>query len=258
MIAIQSLYKEYLNGTRALQGIDLNLKRGEFTVLLGPSGAGKSTLLRCINGLVEPSSGSIQINDVRVSRRQNQQVRKEVGMIFQQFNLVRRLTVIENVLCGCLAHTNAITSCLKLFPPEELAFALDCLRRVGLESKAYERADHLSGGQQQRVAIARALAQRASVILADEPVASLDPSSSERVLDILQSLLYEDDKTVVVSLHNVDLALRYGQRIIGMKEGHIVVDKPARLVTANDIQSIYEAVSDEEKVLVAYPRVAHG
>ena len=159
MIEINGLYKEYGNATKALNNINFDIPQGQFVVLLGPSGAGKSTLLRCINGLVQATAGEIIVQGDMVSDpRKLKDIRRKVGMVFQQFNLVKRLTVLENVLCGRLAYTSLWTSCLKLFPKQDIELAMHCLERVGLAHKAYERADQLSGGQQQRVGIARALA----------------------------------------------------------------------------------------------------
>jgi phosphonate transport system ATP-binding protein len=240
MIAIRELRKEFGNGTKALRGVDLNIASGQFAVLLGPSGAGKSTLLRCINGLVKASSGEIYFEGTAVhGSKQLEDVRRQVGMIFQQFNLVKRLTVIENVLCGRLAHSNVFASCLKLFPRQDIDYALLCLDRVGLSEKAYERADQLSGGQQQRVGIARALAQSPKVILADEPVASLDPRSADKVMSILREINRQDGITVVVSLHNIELATRYAERIIGLRDGVLVVDKAGGEMTPWEVEKIY-------------------
>ncbi|MDR3588395.1 MAG: phosphonate ABC transporter ATP-binding protein [Negativicutes bacterium] len=240
MIAIRDLRKEFVNGTKALRGIDLTIAGGQFTVLLGPSGAGKSTLLRCINGLVKPSSGEIYFEGSPVHDiKQLEGVRRQVGMIFQQFNLVKRLTVIENVLCGRLAHSNVFASCLKFFPRQDIDYALLCLDRVGLSEKAYQRADQLSGGQQQRVGIARALAQSPKVILADEPVASLDPRSADRVMSILSEINRQDGITVIVSLHNIELANRYAQRIIGLRDGVLVMDKSGGAMNAWEVEKVY-------------------
>lgn len=242
MIRICGLCKEYGNTTKALKGIELEIPQGQFVVLLGPSGAGKSTLLRCINGLVKATAGEIFVQgDAVHDLHQLETVRRKVGMVFQQFNLVKRLTVLENVLCGRLAHTNVWASCLRLFLQADIDLALHCLERVGLEHKAYERADQLSGGQQQRVGIARALAQCPSIILADEPVASLDPKSAEKVMTVLQTIKEQDHITVIVSLHNIELANRYAERIIGIKDGGVVIDKPANLLMTDDIESIYNA-----------------
>ncbi|MDR3566338.1 MAG: phosphonate ABC transporter ATP-binding protein [Negativicutes bacterium] len=240
MIVIHDLHKEFGNGTKALRGIDLNIASGQFTVLLGPSGAGKSTLLRCLNGLVQPSAGEIFFEGCAVNgAKQLEDIRRQVGMIFQQFNLVKRLTVIENVLCGRLAHSNVFASCLKLFPQADIDYALRCLERVGLGDKAYQRADQLSGGQQQRVGIARALAQSPKVILADEPVASLDPRSADRVMNILREINTQDGITVIVSLHNIELAGRYADRIVGLRDGGLVLDKRGGAMTPWEVERVY-------------------
>lgn len=242
MIRISNLIKEYPGGTLALKGISLDVKQGEFVVLLGSSGAGKSTLLRCINRLIKPTGGEIVVNGITVNdtRKNIYEVRKNVGMIFQQFNLVKRLSVLENVLCGRLAYSNVFASTLKLFSEEDISFALECLDKVGLTDKARRRADQLSGGQQQRVGIARALVQRPRVILADEPVASLDPKSAEHVLDILRNVCRKEGITMIVSLHNVELARSYGERAVGIKEGLMVLDKKACQITRPDEDYIYE------------------
>jgi phosphonate transport system ATP-binding protein len=248
MILINGLHKEYGGTTKALKSINLEIEQGQFVVLLGPSGAGKSTLLRCINGLVKPTSGEVFVEGEAVhGNRKLEQVRRKVGMIFQQFNLVKRLTVLENVLCGRLAHTNVFTSCLKLFSPQDIDFALQCLERVGLGHKAYQRADQLSGGQQQRVGIARALAQCPHIILADEPVASLDPKSAEQVMAMLWNIKEQDGITLIVSLHNIELATRYAERIVGIREGAIVLDKSAKLFTEADVERIYGAAARSEQ-----------
>ena len=241
MILISNLTKEYPGGTFALKGITLHIKRGEFVVLLGSSGAGKSTILRCINGLIKTSGGEITVNDIPVNYvgANLLGVRKHIGMIFQQFNLVKRLSVLENVLCGRLAYTNVFSSSLKLFHKEDIEFAKACLERVGLGDMAKRRADQLSGGQQQRVGIARALVQRPRVILADEPVASLDPKTADYVLEILRIICLEDNITVMVSLHNIELARHYGERIIGIRDGSLVIDKKASLLSEADVESIY-------------------
>ncbi|HMM19678.1 MAG TPA: phosphonate ABC transporter ATP-binding protein [Selenomonadales bacterium] len=260
MIQIRGLRKEFGDGTKALRGIDLHVERGQLAVLLGPSGAGKSTLLRCINGLVKATAGEIVVDGTGVHQlRHLEDVRSKVGMIFQQFNLVKRLMVIENVLCGRLARSNIFASCLKLFPPGDIEQALFCLERVGLAEKAYHRADQLSGGQQQRVGIARALAQNPRVILADEPVASLDPRSAERVMTILRDINARDGITVIVSLHNIDLATRYGGRIVGLRDGAVVLDKPGASLTKWDVERIYEAgYSDDDEMDCEQVRYAHA
>jgi len=247
VIKIARLEKEYPGGIKALREIELFVPEGEFVALLGPSGAGKSTLLRCINGLVPATAGRVVVNGISVNGKSADlsRVRRVTGMIFQQFNLVMRLTVLENVLCGRLAHSNVFASCLKLFSREDIDYAMTCLVRVGLAYRAHQRADRLSGGQQQRVGIARALVQRPRLILADEPVASLDPRSAVRVMEILKEINRQDRITVLVSLHNVELAMKYADRAVGIKNGAVVVDKPVIRLTEQDVEEIYGCSIDE-------------
>jgi phosphonate transport system ATP-binding protein len=202
MIKIQALHKTFNGNVHALRGVNLEIEQGEFTIILGPSGAGKSTLLRCINGLEKPSEGQVFFNELSALDPKNlRYIRKKIGMIFQQFNLVKRLSVLQNVLCGRLANNGVLPTCLRLFPREDVDIALHCLERVGLADKVYNRADELSGGQMQRVGIARALAQRPDIILADEPIASLDPRSAEQIMDVLMEINSTDKITILVSLH---------------------------------------------------------
>ncbi|MDP2210547.1 MAG: phosphonate ABC transporter ATP-binding protein [Candidatus Aquicultor sp.] len=241
MIKIQQVSKSFGGKVKALQNVDLHIGEGEFVALLGPSGAGKSTLLRCINGLVRPCRGTVEVDGISVhsSKMALRKVRSQTGMIFQQFNLVKRLKVIDNVLCGRLAYSNIFTSSIKMFPRSDVEFALYCLERVGLADKAYQRADQLSGGQQQRVGIARALVQTPKIILADEPVASLDPRSSLNVMNILKKINQEDGITIVVSLHDLDLARQFADRMVGIKDGTVVVDKGAKDLSRQEIEEIY-------------------
>jgi phosphonate transport system ATP-binding protein len=229
VIRVRGLRKDYPGGPRALDGVDLDIGRGEFVALIGPSGAGKSTLLRCLNGLVTPTAGDVRIGDEAVtgaSPETLRRVRARVGFVFQQFNLLRRLTVLENALLGRLAHASRWRSLLGWFEPADLARAEAILMRVGLEGLASRRVDTLSGGQQQRVAIARALLQEPAVVLADEPMSSLDPALAHTVMDLLRRINREDGITVVASLHVLELAQSYGRRIIGLSQGRVVHDGP--------------------------------
>jgi phosphonate transport system ATP-binding protein len=247
-ISIQSVSKRFPNGFEALKGIDAEIRSGSFTVVLGPSGAGKSTLLRLINGLETPTSGVVRIDGEAVGAHNLRHIRSKVAMVFQQFNLVNRLTVVTNVLTGRLAHRSALGSVFYLFRKEDMDIAQEVLSRVGLTEKAWIRADKLSGGQQQRVGIARALAQRPKVILADEPVASLDPVSSEEIMALLREGI-----TVVVNLHQVDLARRFADRIIGMNSGKIVFDGKPEQMTQAALRTIYhrEDIDDDNRLDVA-------
>jgi phosphonate transport system ATP-binding protein len=230
VIRVRGLRKDYPGGPRALDGVDLDIGRGEFVALIGPSGAGKSTLLRCLNGLVTPTAGEVWVADEAVtgaSPEALRRVRARVGFVFQQFNLLRRLSVLENVLLGRLARTPRWRSLLGWFEPEDLARAETILARVGLEGLAARRVDTLSGGQQQRVAIARALLQEPAVMLADEPMSSLDPALAHTVMELLRRINREDGITVVASLHVIELAQAYGERIIGLNRGRVVHDGPA-------------------------------
>lgn len=244
LVEIQDLEKVYPDGTRALKNVSLSVASEEFAVVIGRSGAGKSTLLRCINGLVEPTSGEVAVRGRRVtglSGNELRAARRDIGFIFQQFNLVKRLSALENVLCGRLAGMSVLASCLRRFSKGERAGALECLARVGLADKANQRADTLSGGQQQRVAIARALAQRPSVVLADEPVASLDPESAKTVMDALRSLADEEGIAVLCNLHQVNLAERYADRLIGVRDGEVVLDGRLDEIEAPRIGEVYES-----------------
>jgi phosphonate transport system ATP-binding protein len=229
VIRVRGLRKEYPGGAAALDGIDLDIGRGEFVALIGPSGAGKSTLLRCLNGLVIPSAGRVELDGVPVTGAAPEtlrRIRTRIGFVFQQFNLLRRLTVLENTVLGRLALTAPWRSMMGWFEPAALARAEATLARVGLAGLAARRVDTLSGGQQQRVAIARALVQEPAVILADEPMASLDPALAHTVMELLRRINEEDGITVVTSLHVLELAQAYGQRIIGLHQGRVVHDGP--------------------------------
>jgi len=259
MIRITNLCKEYPGGVKALMDINLEVHKGEFVALLGLSGAGKSTLLRCINGLVQPTAGEITVAGIHVNGRSRdlRKLRRRVAMIFQQFNLVKRLSVLDNVLCGRLSYCNVLLSCCRIFSPTDREFALEALARVGLENKAFQRADQLSGGQQQRVGIARALLQQPEVLMADEPVASLDPKSSKLIMDYLLQINREDELTVLVSLHDVDLALEYSSRVVGLRNGRVVLDKPSRLVNHTDLEWLYDYDNDPAK-FDTMPKVAYA
>ena len=229
MIRVRGLRKDYPGAARALDGVDLDIAPGEFVALIGPSGAGKSTLLRCLNGLVTPTAGEVRIGDDVVtgaSPETLRRVRARIGFVFQQFNLQRRLTVIENALLGGLARASRWRSLVGWFEAAEVSRANAILTRVGLEGLADRRVDTLSGGQQQRVAIARALLQEPAVVLADEPMSSLDPALAHTVMEFLRRINEEDGITVVTSLHVLELAQAYGRRVIGLSRGRVVHDGP--------------------------------
>jgi len=233
ILSIDRLTKVYPNGTRALDEVSLDVEPGEFVVLIGLSGSGKSTLLRCVNRLVEPTSGRIVFEDQDVTAAEGtelRRIRRQMGMIFQQFNLVKRSSVFANVLAGRLGYRSTWRTIAGQAGREDVELAFENLVRVGILDKAYQRADALSGGQQQRVGIARALMQRPRLMLADEPVASLDPATSHSVMKYLEEINRGDGITVMCSLHFLSLARRYGTRVIALKAGRIAFDgKPAEI-----------------------------
>ena len=251
-VNMRSLSKVYPNGARALDEVTLAVGRNDFAVIIGLSGAGKSTLLRCINRLVRPSSGSLELfgeDIINLSGRRLRQVRRRVGMIFQQFNLVHRLSVLDNVLVGRLRFNTAparhVLSLIRLLPKDEKEAAFQCLKQVGIADLAFQRADNLSGGQQQRVAIARALAQDPEIFLADEPIASLDPRSSEIVMDTLARIHEERNIPVIVNLHHIDFARRYGKRVLGMAKGRLVFNGCAADLNQETLVRVYGSELDE-------------
>jgi len=242
LVRVDGVTKTYPAGVRALSGVSFSVEPGEFVVLLGPSGAGKTTLFRCLTGLTRPDRGSLEIHkrDIcSLGGRDLRTARREVAMIFQQFNLIRRLTALQNVLAGRLAVLPTWRVLVRSFARVDRQMALRCLDTVGLLDKAYTRADHLSGGQQQRVAIARALAQEATVVLADEPVASLDPESAATVLDTLRSVAARG-VAVIASLHQVGLATDYADRIIALRDGRVLEDAPRGAFDSRALEQIYE------------------
>jgi phosphonate transport system ATP-binding protein len=242
MLKIENLTKVYPNGTQALNGVSFEVKEGEFLAVIGLSGSGKSTLLRCINRLIEPTSGKIIWDGVDVTAAKGEDIRKirrQIGMIFQQFNLVKRSSVMTNVLTGRLGYVPTLSSLLGLFSPSDRQKAIDDLAMVGLEDKAHVRADSLSGGQQQRVGIARALMQEPKMILADEPVASLDPVLAHSILKYLEKLNKEYGITVLCSLHFLDLVHRYATRAIALKDGYLVFNGLPTEIDDAQFKSIY-------------------
>ena len=242
LVRVAGLAKTYPGGVEALREVSFEVAPGEFVGILGPSGAGKTTLFRCLTGLIRPDRGVIEIHgrDIcRLGGRDLRTARREVAMIFQQFNLIRRLSGIENVLAGRLATVPTWRVFTRSVVKADRQKALWCLDTVGLLDQAYRRADRLSGGQQQRVAIARALAQEATVVLADEPVASLDPESAAGVLDTLRSVAAQG-VAVIASLHQVGLARDYADRIIALRDGRILDDAPTRSFDARALEQIYE------------------
>ncbi|MGG4048034.1 phosphonate ABC transporter ATP-binding protein [Paenibacillus favisporus] len=242
MIEFDHVSKVYPNGTVGLRDINLTIKEGELVVIVGLSGAGKSTFLRSINRLNEISSGEIRVGGQSVTRaagRQLRLIRRDIGMVFQNFNLIKRQNVLSNVLSGRVGYHSTLRTMLGWFPKPDVAIALEALNRVNIREKAYIRADQLSGGQQQRVSIARALAQEARVILADEPVASLDPLTTRQVMDDLKRINREMNITTVINLHFIDLAREYATRIIGLRAGEVVFDGTPEEATDEALAEIY-------------------
>lgn len=252
MVEIKHVTKVYPNGVKALDDITLSIAEGEFVAIIGLSGAGKSTLLRTINKMIEPTSGDILINGqsiVAAKGKKLRQMRRDIGMIFQSFNLVKRSKVLTNVLAGRIAYHHPLVTTLGLFPEADKQIAFEALHRVNILEKAYSRADQLSGGQMQRVAIARSLAQEPKILLADEPVASLDPITTIQVMNDLRRINRELKLTTLVNLHHVDLALKYANRIIGLQAGKLVYDGPSAQVDSEVLRQIYGRELLDEEVL---------
>ena len=254
ILEIKDLHQSYGATTPVLRAVSLKIEQGEFVGIIGLSGSGKSTLLRCINRLIDASSGAIMVprslvgggsnngraDVLKLARPELRLLRRKIGMVFQQFNIAKRLSVIENVLSGGLGYQPALRSTLRIFSAGEQRQALINLKRVGLLDHAYKRADELSGGEQQRVAIARTLMQQPAIILADEPVSSLDPKLSRVVLDILKRVCKEDGITALVSLHTLELTREYADRVIGLKQGQVFFDGPVRDLTEAIVDSVYQ------------------
>lgn len=242
MLRVEHLTKIYDNGTVALRDVSFEVPDGQFLAVIGLSGSGKSTLLRCINRLIEPTEGKIYWNDEDITsagQEDLRRIRRRIGMVFQHFNLVNRSKVITNVMAGRLGYTNPTLAMINHFSPEDIEGAIRALERVGLETKAKSRADELSGGQQQRVGIARALMQDPEIILADEPVASLDPVLAHSIMQHLESINHEDKTTVLCSLHFLDLVHRYSDRAIALFDGEVVFDGPPSGIDDQKFKDIY-------------------
>jgi phosphonate transport system ATP-binding protein len=242
ILEVNNLSKTYPGGVQALKNVSFKVKRGEFMAVIGLSGSGKSTLLRCINRLVEPTTGKVIHNgkDITAESQDDlRNVRREIGMVFQNFNLVTRSSVIKNVLAGRLGYVSPAWSLFNRFPKEDMEFAMKTLERVGIADKAFVRADKLSGGQQQRVGIARALMQNPELVLADEPVASLDPVLAHSIMQYLEMINKEDNVTVICSLHFLDLVHRYANRAIALNEGQVVFDGTPEEIDDKRFKEIY-------------------
>jgi phosphonate transport system ATP-binding protein len=243
LLSITGLYKEYRRGEPVLKDINLRIEASGVTAIIGPSGTGKSTLIRCINRLIDPTAGEIMFKGLNLAQLKGKALREarcHIGMVFQEYNLVERLTVIENVLCGKLGSLPVWRPLLRKFPAEDIARAFDLIDSVGLSQDfASRRADALSGGQRQRVGIARALMQEPGLILADEPTSSLDPKTSVEIMELLDQVSRQRQVPVIINIHNVDLARRFATRIIGMSRGQVVFDGPPDALQDRHLNEIY-------------------
>ena len=272
MLCLEGLVKQYKTGDWALKGIDLDVPDGQVMALIGPSGAGKSTLIRCVNRLVEPTKGSVRLNDqelTKLGQGELRTARQRMGMIFQEYALVERLTVMENVLSGRLGYTGFWRSYFRKFHQTDIDEAFRLLERVGLDHMVDKRADELSGGQRQRVGICRALIQDPELLLVDEPTASLDPKTSRQIMRLICELCEERKLSAIINIHDVLLAQMFAQRIVGLQLGEIVYDGPPGGLTPDVLTQIYgeedwestiEAVEEEDgdEVIDEEPEAAGG
>ena len=255
MLKITNLVKSYGNGKPVLKGLNLETDSRRLTAIIGSSGAGKSTLLRCINRLVPANSGSIELDDVNIldlHGKRLQYTRRQIGMIFQHYNLVDRLTVMENVLSGRLGYVGFLRGVFRRFPQEDIDRAYALLKRVGLTDYVNKRCDALSGGERQRVGCARALMQTPRILLADEPTASLDPKTSERIMELISQITDEMDLPVLINLHNVPQARTYADRIVGLRHGVIVFDGEPSDLTDDWLDKIYAGHEDDLREQLKY------
>ena len=247
LLSVKNISKKYNNGTVALKNVSIDVEKGEFISIIGPSGSGKSTLLRSINKMIDISDGSILFENKNIEnlkKREIELVRREIGMIFQNYNLVERLTVIENVLHGRLGYKSVIAGILGIYSAEEKKDAFSFLEKVNMTNYAYRKCNELSGGQKQRVGIARAIMQKPKLLLCDEPIASLDPKTAENVMDYLKKIVSELKITCIINLHQVDIAKKYSDRIIALNKGEKIFDDKTEKLTDDMIEFIYK---DEEQ-----------
>ena len=251
MLEVKKLNKTYPNGTHALKNVSFEVKKGEFLIIIGLSGSGKSTLLRCINRLIDPSSGTVIFDGEEISSQEGKglrNTRSKIGMVFQNFNLIPRFSVLKNTLAGSLSRVGTLSSIFGNFSKEEEKKARGFLKTVGLNSKERSRADNLSGGQQQRLAMARALMQNPTMLLADEPVASLDPATSHTVMDYLKKINQELGVTIICNLHFLSLVREYATRVIALKDGEIVYEGPPEEIDEKWFKTIYGEEAKEVRI----------
>ncbi|HWS43938.1 MAG TPA: phosphonate ABC transporter ATP-binding protein [Pseudoflavonifractor sp.] len=248
ILEFQNVSKVYGGTTKALTDVSFSIDEGEFVSIIGPSGSGKSTILRCINRLVDATQGVIMFDGhdiLKAKKRELRTIRTKTGMIFQHYNLVERLSVIENVLHGRLGQKSTLRGMLGSYSEQEKEDAFEIIAKLGLTEQAYKRCDELSGGQKQRVGIARSIMQKPRMILCDEPIASLDPSSSKVIMDHLANINETMNITCIANLHQVDVAMKYAKRIIGITSGHILYDGPPELLSKEKIYEIYQSNEGE-------------
>ncbi len=251
LLRVKDLHKIYESGTHALKGVSFDVREGEFLVVIGLSGSGKSTLLRCINRLIEPTSGSVEFLDrdiTHIAGEELRNVKKQIGIVFQQFNLIKRRSVLSNVINGRLGSLGTLESIFENYSDDVYADAYRCLETVGIADKAPIRADALSGGQQQRVAIARSLMQKPKLLLADEPVASLDPATSNSVMQYFEKINKEMGTTVICNLHFLSLVRRYGSRVIALKAGEIIYEGAPQDIDEAWFKTIYGEEAEEVEI----------
>jgi len=251
LLKVQNLHKIYKSGTHALKGVSFEVEEGEFLVVIGLSGSGKSTLLRCVNRLIEPTSGLVEFNGKDITHIKGEELRKvkmQIGMVFQQFNLIKRKSVLSNVITGKLGSLKTFESIIEKYSDEVYNEAYKCLETVGISDKAQIRADALSGGQQQRVAIARSLMQNPKLLLADEPVASLDPATSNSVMQYFEKINKELGTTVICNLHFLSLVRRYATRVIALRAGEIIYEGAPRDIDENWFKTIYGEEAEEVEI----------
>lgn len=258
MIQFNNVGKIYPNGVEALKEVDLTIKQGEFVAIIGLSGAGKSTLIRLVNKMHPITSGTLVVNDIPVDESLKgdklRKFRRNIGMIFQSFNLIMRTSVMKNVLAAKVADMSFLRSFFGFYKEADKIDALNALEKLGILDKAYTRADQLSGGQQQRVALARTLTQDPKIILADEPVASLDPVTANQVMSDFKTVNQDFNITIIANMHHVDMALNYADRVIGIRQGKIVFDGPSSEITNSILKEVYGREITDEDILAEAPK----